>query len=115
MDDDRIAGSAREATETLRDGSRDVAKKVGEYTLGALLVAVGVGFALAVLMADTRTVASRSTGAITGTGTARTGTGTGSLLPLATIDRMYKQVRSPASFWRRESSTNTAAEKSPWV
>ena len=50
MDNDRIAGSAREATETLRDGSRDVAKKVGEYTLGALLVAGGVGFALAVLM-----------------------------------------------------------------
>ena len=52
MDNDRIAGSAREATETLRDGSQDVAKKVEEYTLGALLVAGGVGFALAVLMAD---------------------------------------------------------------
>jgi hypothetical protein len=50
MDNDRIAGSAGEATETLRDGSRAVAKKVGEYTLGALLVAGGVGFALAVLM-----------------------------------------------------------------
>jgi hypothetical protein len=51
MDNDRIAGSAREATETLRDGSRAVAKKVEEYTLGAVLVAVGVGFALALLMA----------------------------------------------------------------
>jgi hypothetical protein len=31
MDNDRIAGSAREATETLHDGSRAVAKKVEEY------------------------------------------------------------------------------------
>jgi hypothetical protein len=52
MDDDRIAGSAREATETLRDGSQAVAKKVEEYPLGALLV--GVGFALALLMAGTQ-------------------------------------------------------------
>jgi hypothetical protein len=51
MDNDQISGSAREATETLRDGSRAVAKKVGEYTLGALLVAACVGFALALLIA----------------------------------------------------------------
>jgi hypothetical protein len=51
MDNDRHAGSAREATETLRDGSQAVAKKIEEYPLGALLVAVGVGFALALLMA----------------------------------------------------------------
>ena len=54
MDDDRIAASAREATETVRDGSQAVAKKVEEYPLGALLVAVGVGFALALLMAGTQ-------------------------------------------------------------
>jgi hypothetical protein len=60
-----------------------------------VLVAVGVGFALALLMAGPprrrqpqhwRDYWDR--GAITGTET-----GTGSLLPLATIDRMYKQVR----------------------
>jgi hypothetical protein len=50
MDDDRIAGSAREAIETVREGSQAVVKKVEEYPLGALLVAVGVGFALAVLI-----------------------------------------------------------------
>jgi hypothetical protein len=56
MDTDRIAGTqaagvAREAAETLRDGSQAVAKKVEDYPLGALLVAVGVGFALAMLVA----------------------------------------------------------------
>jgi hypothetical protein len=56
MDNDRIAGTqaagvAREAAETLRDGSQAVAKKVEDYPLGALLVAVGVGFALAMLVA----------------------------------------------------------------
>jgi hypothetical protein len=56
MDNDRIAGTqaagvAREAAETLRDGSQAVAKKVEDYPLGALLVAVGVGFALAMLTA----------------------------------------------------------------
>jgi hypothetical protein len=56
MDNDRIAGTqaagvAREAAETLRDGSQAVAKKVEDYPLGALLVGVGVGFALAMLMA----------------------------------------------------------------
>ena len=47
----QAAGVAREAAETLRDGSQAVAKKVDDYPLGALLVAVGVGFALAMLMA----------------------------------------------------------------
>jgi hypothetical protein len=47
----QAAGVAREAAETLRDGSQAVAKKVEDYPLGALLVAVGVGFALAMLMA----------------------------------------------------------------
>jgi ElaB/YqjD/DUF883 family membrane-anchored ribosome-binding protein len=74
MDNDRIAGSAkdfaskvegavgsiagtqaggvaREATETLRDGSQAVAKKLEDYPLAALSVAVGVGFVLAMLMA----------------------------------------------------------------
>jgi hypothetical protein len=56
MDTDRIAGTqaagvAREAAETLRDGSQAVAKKVEDYPLGALLAAVGVGFALAMLVA----------------------------------------------------------------
>jgi hypothetical protein len=74
MDNDRIAGSAKdfagkvegavgsiagtqaagvagEAAETLRDGSQAVAKKVEDNPLGALLVAVGIGFALAMLMA----------------------------------------------------------------
>jgi uncharacterized protein YjbJ (UPF0337 family) len=36
--------------ETLRDGSQAVAKKVQENPLGALLVAGGIGFALALLM-----------------------------------------------------------------
>ena len=36
--------------ETVRDGSQAVAKKVQENPLGALLVAAGVGFALALLM-----------------------------------------------------------------
>jgi uncharacterized protein YjbJ (UPF0337 family) len=47
----QASGVAREAAETLRDGSLAVAKKVEDYPLGALLVAVGVGFALAMLMA----------------------------------------------------------------
>jgi ElaB/YqjD/DUF883 family membrane-anchored ribosome-binding protein len=47
----QAAGVAREATETLRDGSQAVAKKVEDYPLSALLVAAGVGFALAMLMA----------------------------------------------------------------
>jgi hypothetical protein len=47
----QAAGVAREAAETLRDGSQAVAKKVEDYPLGALLVAVGIGFALAMLMA----------------------------------------------------------------
>jgi hypothetical protein len=56
MDNDRFAGTqaagvARESAETLRDGSQAVAKKVEDYPLGALLVAIGVGFALAMLMA----------------------------------------------------------------
>jgi hypothetical protein len=54
MDNDQIAGSAREATETVREGSQAVAKKVEDYPLAALLVAVGVGFALALLMAGTQ-------------------------------------------------------------
>jgi ElaB/YqjD/DUF883 family membrane-anchored ribosome-binding protein len=73
MDTDRIAGSAKNFAgkledaadsavnftrdaygsrgETLRDGSRMVAKKVQENPLGSLLVAGGIGFALALLMA----------------------------------------------------------------
>ena len=77
MENDRIAGSAkdfagkvegavggmagdaktqasdvvREAAETMRDAPQAVAKKVEDYPLSALLVAVGVGFALAMLMA----------------------------------------------------------------
>jgi uncharacterized protein YjbJ (UPF0337 family) len=47
----QASGVAREAAETLRDGSQAVAKKVEDYPLSALLVAVGVGFALAMLMA----------------------------------------------------------------
>jgi hypothetical protein len=47
----QAAGVAREAAETLRDGSQAVAKKVEDNPLGALLVAVGIGFALAMLMA----------------------------------------------------------------
>ena len=48
----QAAGVGREAAETLRDGSQAVAKKVEDYPLGALLVAVGVGFALTMLMAS---------------------------------------------------------------
>jgi ElaB/YqjD/DUF883 family membrane-anchored ribosome-binding protein len=36
--------------ETLRDGSRVMAKQVQENPLGALLIAGGIGFALALLM-----------------------------------------------------------------
>ncbi|MEA2831655.1 MAG: hypothetical protein QOF22_2403, partial [Bradyrhizobium sp.] len=36
--------------ETLRDGSQVVAKKVQDNPLGALLIAGGIGFALAMLM-----------------------------------------------------------------
>lgn len=36
--------------ETLRDGSEAVAKRVQEQPLGALLIAGGIGFALALLM-----------------------------------------------------------------
>ena len=36
--------------ETLRDGSQAVAKKVQDNPLGALLIAGGIGFALAMLM-----------------------------------------------------------------
>jgi ElaB/YqjD/DUF883 family membrane-anchored ribosome-binding protein len=36
--------------DTLRDGSQAVAKKVQDNPLGALLVAGGIGFALAMLM-----------------------------------------------------------------
>jgi len=35
---------------TLRDGSQVVAKKVQDNPLGALLIAGGIGFALAMLM-----------------------------------------------------------------
>ena len=48
------ASYAREAYEnsgdTLRDGSQVVAKKVQDNPLGALLIAGGIGFALALLM-----------------------------------------------------------------
>jgi ElaB/YqjD/DUF883 family membrane-anchored ribosome-binding protein len=49
----QAAGRAREAAgtgETFRDGSQAVAKKVQDNPLGALLVAGGIGFALALLM-----------------------------------------------------------------
>ncbi|HZE53323.1 MAG TPA: CsbD family protein [Bradyrhizobium sp.] len=36
--------------ETLRDGSQAVAKRVQDYPLGALLIAGGIGFALALLL-----------------------------------------------------------------
>jgi hypothetical protein len=70
-DNDRNAGSAKDfvgkvegavgsmagtqaagvaLAETLRDGSQAVAKKIENYSLGALLVAVGVGFALGILI-----------------------------------------------------------------
>jgi hypothetical protein len=78
------ADNAREAAEKLRDGSQAAAKKVEDYPLGALLVAIGVGFALAMLMAGPSRRPPQRGGAIIGTG---------SLLTLATIDRMYKQVR----------------------
>jgi uncharacterized protein YjbJ (UPF0337 family) len=51
---DAAAGYARDAYEnsgdTFRDGSQAVAKKVQDNPLGALLVAGGIGFALALLM-----------------------------------------------------------------
>ena len=51
---DAAAGMAKDAYEnsgdTLRDGSQAVAKKVQDNPLGALLVAGGIGFALALLM-----------------------------------------------------------------
>jgi uncharacterized protein YjbJ (UPF0337 family) len=50
-----LYGQAKDAYEnsgdTLRDGSQAVAKKVQDNPLGALLVAGGIGFALAMLMA----------------------------------------------------------------
>ena len=46
----QASGVARDAAETLRDGSQAVAKKVEDNPLGALLVAGGIGFALAMLM-----------------------------------------------------------------
>ena len=49
-----LYGQAKDAYEnsgeTLRDGSQAVAKKVEDNPLGALLVAGGIGFALAMLM-----------------------------------------------------------------
>ena len=51
---DAAASYAKDALgnsgETFRDGSQAVAKKVQENPLGALLVAAGIGFALALLM-----------------------------------------------------------------
>ena len=51
---DTAASYAKDAYEnsgdTFREGSQAVAKKVQENPLGALLVAAGVGFALALLM-----------------------------------------------------------------
>jgi uncharacterized protein YjbJ (UPF0337 family) len=51
---DAAASYARDAYEnsgdTLRDGSQAVAKKVQDNPLGALLIAGGIGFALAMLM-----------------------------------------------------------------
>ena len=51
---DAAVGLAKDAYEnsgdTLRDGSQAVAKKVQDNPLGALLVAGGIGFALAMLM-----------------------------------------------------------------
>jgi hypothetical protein len=46
----QAAGVAREAAETLQEGSQAVAKRVEDNPLSALLVAVGIGFALAMLM-----------------------------------------------------------------
>jgi uncharacterized protein YjbJ (UPF0337 family) len=51
---DAAVGYAKDAYEnsgdTFREGSQAVAKKVQENPLGALLVAAGIGFALALLM-----------------------------------------------------------------
>jgi uncharacterized protein YjbJ (UPF0337 family) len=51
---DAAASYAKDAYEnsgeTFRDGSQAVAKKVQDNPLGALLVAAGIGFALALLM-----------------------------------------------------------------
>lgn len=52
---DAAVGMAKDAYDTLsgdtlRDGSQAVAKKVQDNPLGALLVAGGIGFALAMLM-----------------------------------------------------------------
>ena len=51
---DAAVGYAKDAYEnsgeTFRDGSQAVAKKVQDNPLGALLVAAGIGFALALLM-----------------------------------------------------------------
>src|SRR5258707_13538914 len=51
---DVAVGMAKDAYEnsgdTLRDGSQTVAKKVQDNPLGALLVAGGIGFALAMLL-----------------------------------------------------------------
>jgi uncharacterized protein YjbJ (UPF0337 family) len=51
---DAAAGIAKDAYEnsgeTLREGSEAVAKKVQDNPLGALLIAGGIGFALALLM-----------------------------------------------------------------
>jgi uncharacterized protein YjbJ (UPF0337 family) len=51
---DAAVGYAKDAYEnsgdTLRDGSEAVAKKVQDNPLGALLIAGGIGFALAMLM-----------------------------------------------------------------
>jgi ElaB/YqjD/DUF883 family membrane-anchored ribosome-binding protein len=51
---DTAAGLAKDAYEnsgdTLREGSEAVAKRVQDNPLGALLIAGGIGFALALLM-----------------------------------------------------------------
>ena len=51
---DAVAGYAADAYQnsgdTFRDGSQAVAKKVQDNPLGALLIAGGIGFALALLM-----------------------------------------------------------------
>ena len=51
---DAAAGYAKDAYEnsgdTLREGSEAVAKRVQDNPLGALLIAGGIGFALAMLM-----------------------------------------------------------------
>jgi ElaB/YqjD/DUF883 family membrane-anchored ribosome-binding protein len=52
---DTAASYAKDAydkpAETLRDGSQAIAQKVQDNPMGALLVAGGIGFALALLMA----------------------------------------------------------------